>query len=51
MPKYIVVRSADMFLFEEQVSKKLEEGYRPIGGLVVGTDKLHGSIYYQAMML
>ena len=51
MPTYIVVRSPDMFTFEQQVQLKMQEGYRPIGGLVIAQDSNHGSVYHQAMIL
>lgn len=51
MPKYIVVRSPDARHFEELVNQKMTEGYRPIGGLCLGSDRTHDTIYCQAMML
>ena len=51
MPKYIVVRSPDVRRFEELVNQKMTEGYRPIGGLQLGSCSPTAFIYCQAMML
>lgn len=51
MPKYIVVRSADLRHLEELVNRKIGEGYRPFGNITVSSDDLHPEIYLQAMML
>jgi hypothetical protein len=51
MDKYIIVRSLDARHLEELVNAKIGEGYKPQGGLVVGTDPTHRTIYCQAMIL
>lgn len=51
MDKYIIVRSPNARHLEELVNDKMKEGYRPNGGLCIGSDSTHAVIYVQAMVL
>jgi hypothetical protein len=51
MDDYIIVRSLEARHLEELVNAKILEGYKPQGGVVVGSDSAHRCIYCQAMVL
>ncbi|WP_157491069.1 hypothetical protein [Flammeovirga sp. SJP92] len=46
--KYVIVTAADVILLSKKVNKKIDENYKPIGGILITPV---GHVFHQAMLL